>query len=73
MYFEKDPLEPALMTEKLTAALATEPGRRIVLRADRNARYGDVRKLFKTCQVIGFPGISLRVNEVKVVSKAQVR
>jgi biopolymer transport protein ExbD len=41
-----------------------------VLRADRAARYGDVRKLFKDCQEIGFPGVSLRVHEHELSSRA---
>lgn len=69
MYFEHDPLDDSSLHQKLSAALEREPGRRIVLRADRSARYGDVRKLFKTCQELGFPGISLRVNEVKAANK----
>jgi biopolymer transport protein TolR len=65
MYFEQEKLETDAFKQKLTEALQNEPGRRLVLRADRGAHYGDVRKLFKACQEIGFPGISLRVNEMK--------
>jgi biopolymer transport protein TolR len=65
MYFEQEKLEQASFKERLTAALENEPRRRLVLRADTGAHYGDVRKLFKTCQEIGFPGISLRVNQLK--------
>ena len=65
MFFEKDELSPDSFKERLTAALEREPGRRLILRADRTANYGSVRKLFAICQEIGFPGISLRVNEVK--------
>jgi biopolymer transport protein TolR len=69
MYFEQEKLEEDTFRAKLTAALENESGRRLVLRADRGAHYGDVRKLFKTCQEIGFPGISLRVNELKATPK----
>ena len=65
MYFESEKLEPADFKLKLTAALESDRSRRLVLRADRGAQYGDVRKLFKACQEVGFPGISLRVNEIK--------
>ncbi len=65
MYFERDRLEPDEFMAKLRAANQREPQRRLVLRADHAAHYGDVRKLFKLCQEIGFPGISLRVNERK--------
>jgi biopolymer transport protein TolR len=65
MFFEQDRLEPDQFLEKLKDANLREPSRRLILRADRNARYADVRALFKACQEVGFPGISLRVNEVK--------
>jgi hypothetical protein len=35
------------------------------VRIDCAAKYGEARKLFKACQEIGFPGVSLRVNELK--------
>jgi biopolymer transport protein TolR len=65
MFFEKDELDPESFKQRLSDALEREPSRRLILRADRNAAYGKVRKLFGICQEIGFPGISLRVNEVK--------
>jgi len=65
MYFERDPLDEASFISRLRDANQREPQRRLVLRADRTARYGAVRRLFKACQEVGFPGISLRVNERK--------
>ena len=65
MYFEQDKVDPEKFQETLRAANEREPSRRLVLRADTIARYADVRKLFKQCQEVGFPGISLRVNELK--------
>jgi biopolymer transport protein TolR len=65
MYFERERLEPDSFTATLAAASRREPSRRLVLRADRAARYGDVRRLFKTCQKLGFPGMSLKVNELR--------
>jgi biopolymer transport protein ExbD len=65
MFLEQDKLDPDRFVSSLKAANEREPHRRIVLRADRTAKYADVRKLFKSCQEVGFPGISLRVNEIK--------
>jgi len=65
IYLEQDLLTPDAFLVKLREANEREPSRRLVLRADRAAHYGDVRKLFKLCQEIGFPGVSLRVNELK--------
>jgi biopolymer transport protein TolR len=65
MYLEQDQLTPETFAARLREANEREPSRRLVLRADRKAPYGDVRKLFAVCQDIGFPGVSLRVNELK--------
>jgi len=65
MFFEQDKLDQNTFATTLRAANDKEPARRLTLRADRVARYADVRKLFKICQEIGFPGGSLRVNELK--------
>jgi biopolymer transport protein TolR len=65
LYFERDRLDESAFVSRLREANELEPQRRLVLRADRTALYGDVRKLFKTCQEIGFPGVALRVNERK--------
>jgi biopolymer transport protein TolR len=65
MYFEQEELDADTFETRLVQALEREPTRRLILRADRAAPYGKVRKLFATCQKIGFPGISLRVNELK--------
>jgi biopolymer transport protein ExbD len=69
MFFEQDRLEPDAFIAKLRDANEREPSRRLILRADRAARYADVRALFKVCQEVGFPGISLRVNELKQDAK----
>jgi biopolymer transport protein ExbD/biopolymer transport protein TolR len=65
MYFEQEQLAPEKFLTTLRTAQEREPSRRLVLRADTKAHYGDVRKLFVACQEVGFPGVSLRVNELK--------
>jgi biopolymer transport protein TolR len=65
MFFEQDKLDPANFLETLRTANDNDPTRRLVLRADRVAKYGKVRELFAACQEVGFPGVSLRVNELK--------
>ena len=62
VYFEEDLVPDSKLKDTLTQANKDDPARRIVLRADRNTNYKDVRKLFKACQTIGFPGVSMRVN-----------
>ena len=65
MYFEQERLDEDNFMARLRAAQERESTRKLVLRADQTAHYGDVRRLFKVCQEVGFPGISLRVNERK--------
>jgi biopolymer transport protein ExbD len=65
IYLEQEQLEPGQLGTRLREANRREPARRLVLRADRAARYGEVRRIFRDCQEVGFPGVSLRVNERK--------
>jgi biopolymer transport protein TolR len=61
LYFNKLPIEADKLDEALVSFHAQKPEERILLKADREAAYGKVRALFKKCQTIGFPGISLQV------------
>ena len=65
VFFEQEAMAAGQLAARLRQANQSEPTRRLVLRADRSAPYGDVRRIFKECQEIGFPGVSLRVNERK--------
>jgi biopolymer transport protein ExbD len=65
MFFEQDRMTKDELVERLRKANEDEPTKRLVVRADKETHYGDVRALFKICQEIGFPGVSMRVNELK--------
>ncbi len=61
-------LEKQLVTrEQLIAGLqqvhVAAPGRRVILKGDRGASYGYVRGIFKDCQQVGFPGVSLQAGD----------
>ncbi len=62
LWFEKKRLGEAQFDATLRQANEKEPARRLVLQADQNSAYREVRRLFRACQGIGFPGISMRVN-----------
>jgi biopolymer transport protein TolR len=49
--------------EVLSSEHATEPLRRLMLRADAKLTYGQVREIFARSQKVGFPGIALMVGE----------
>jgi len=61
-YYEKEPVAEGEIEAVLRRANQADVSRRLVLRADRATHYAAVRKLFKVCQGIGFPGLSMRVN-----------
>ena len=63
LFLNEDEIPKGKTLLYLTAAHRREPKRRLVLRADEQVKYFKVRELMKVVQDIGFPGISLRVNE----------
>jgi biopolymer transport protein TolR len=63
LYFEKTALAPEAFRDVLVRANRSEPNRRLMVRADRSVKYAEVRRLFQLVQQIGFPGVSLRVNQ----------
>ncbi|MCG3172600.1 MAG: Biopolymer transport protein ExbD [Myxococcota bacterium] len=63
LYLEKDPLERGVLLERLKALHEREPSRKVVIKADRDARYAAVREVFKDCRDLGFPGVSLKVGD----------
>ena len=50
--------------ERLGTEHAADPLRRLILRADQDLPYGDVRELFARAQKVGFPGMALMVGEL---------
>ena len=65
LYFEKERLDRSVLSARLKSVHETSPDRAILLKADRAVRYDEVRLLFKECQEIGYPGISLQVGDRK--------
>lgn len=70
MHFEDKSLDDTDFQTTLTAAHNAEPGRKLILRGDKKTRYKRVRDLFRICQKIGFPGVSLRINAQESVTVA---
>jgi biopolymer transport protein TolR len=65
LYFEDEPLSASALEAKLRTASRAQPGRRIVVRADKQADYVKVRDIYRVAQSSGFPGVSLRVNRLQ--------
>jgi biopolymer transport protein TolR len=63
--FDKDRIEIGELRDRLTAAYAEDPERRLLLKADSALPYVEVREAFALAQEIGYQGISLKVIERK--------
>ncbi len=63
-WLEQEQIAADQIEARLREANQAEPSRRLILRADRATPYASVRGLFKVCQGIGFPGVSMRVNSL---------
>lgn len=63
LYLEKSRLEHDALVAKLKELHAAAPGRKLILKGDKQAPYGVVRAVFKQCQGLGFPGVSLQVGD----------
>ena len=63
MYFENTAMPADRLEAFLREANRREPSRRLVLRGDRAVSYEHVRSLLAVVRRIGFPGVSLRVNQ----------
>jgi biopolymer transport protein ExbD/biopolymer transport protein TolR len=62
-YLDEQPYDLDGVVARLSDLHAAEPLRRLVLRADAQLTYGDMRALFARVQQVGFPGIALMVGE----------
>jgi biopolymer transport protein TolR len=65
VYLEDEPISLQQLEKDLRDATRREPNRRLVLRGDQNVPYGLMRRIYRSCQEVGFPGVSLRVNRKK--------
>ena len=62
IYLEKEPIRDfAALAERIQAAHAAEPDRRIVLKGDSSLPYEKMRSMLASFQASGLPGVSLSV------------
>lgn len=65
LYFEETLVDRRALEARLRSAIRSQPGRRVVIRADKAAEYVEVREIYRIAQQTGFPGVSLRVNRLQ--------
>ncbi|MBK9033632.1 MAG: biopolymer transporter ExbD [Myxococcales bacterium] len=63
LYLEKRGVTRDELMPLLRQARAASPRSKLVLKGDRAVSYGAMRALFRECQGIGFPGVSLQVGD----------
>jgi biopolymer transport protein ExbD len=63
IFVDRQPIDRAALGPRLSAMHRRQPARPLRLKGDRNARYDAVRRVFRDCQSVGFPGIALEVGE----------
>ena len=63
LFLEQVPLPASDLERELKQIHQFDPDRRLVLRADRAAKYGAARNLFALCRRLGYSGVALVVGE----------
>jgi biopolymer transport protein TolR len=60
---ERDVVAEEELSEKLAAAHAAHPDKKLVIKGDRGARYGAMRRVFLAARALDMRGIALTVDE----------
>lgn len=60
-FLDRKPVSREELLQQLEQLYQKDKEAPLVLKADRNVRYAEVRGVFKAMQDIGFPGVSLQV------------
>ena len=63
LYLEKRAVEHDALIALLRQAHVASPRSKLVLKGDRAVLYVTMRSLFRECQGLGFPGVSLQVGD----------
>ena len=63
LFVDKAPVTAGELESTLRARHDADPKQRVLLKGDKALKYGEMRALFRQCQEIGFPGVSLVVSD----------
>lgn len=61
LFIENQEMDEVRFLKTLEQMHKADPRRRVLLRGDRDSEYGSVQRIFRMCQEMGFPGVSLKV------------
>lgn len=62
-FVDKTLVSLAELESRLREKHAADPKQRVMLKGDKALDYGPMRDLFRRCQEVGFPGVSLVVSD----------
>ena len=65
LYLEKRQVSKDELLDLLRQGHVASPRSKLVLKGDRTVTYGLMRALFRECQGLGFPGVSLQVGDLR--------
>ena len=60
-----DQVDDAGLQDRITAVLARDPGKKILLKGDERLTFGDVRRVMELARKAGARGIAIGVEEIK--------
>jgi biopolymer transport protein TolR len=60
---ERQPIARQALVPQLKKLRVRQPDRPLRIKGDRQARYHQVREVFRDCQAVGFPGVALEVGK----------
>jgi biopolymer transport protein ExbD len=63
LFLDKAPIDLPALEATLRERHAADPKQRVLLKGDKALGYATMRDLFRRCQDIGFPGVSLVVSD----------
>jgi biopolymer transport protein TolR len=63
LFLDRQPIARAELVARLKGMHRQQPARPLRIKGDRGARYDVVRRVFRDCQSVGFPGVALEVGE----------
>lgn len=61
VFVESDAVDPTGLQNRLQTELATNPGKRLLLKGDKSLAFGDVRQVLKVARDAGAKGVALGV------------
>jgi biopolymer transport protein ExbD/biopolymer transport protein TolR len=69
LFLDKVPMTREKLMATLGEVRAVNPGRRVIVKGDKEAKYGLVRAIFHDCQALKFSGVSLQVGDKRKEKK----